>query len=84
LTIVIRELRVPLNASETLRLTLETTRSAGPVVRVGLCVRGRGGPERPTPVFTLAITEVRRVAAQLAAFADQLEREATTHVGGKR
>ncbi len=73
-----REHRVPLNAGETLRVTLEVTPSGRPVVRFGLVVRRAGGGDVLTPQFTLAVGDVGRVAAALAAFADRIAREAET------
>jgi len=83
-TVIIREERIALNASERLRLTLETTRSGTPVVRVGLICTTQGRPDAATPLFTLAVGEVWRVGEELLRFGTILAREAATHVAGKR
>ena len=71
---------VPLHAHEQLRLALE---EAGPrhhpLVRVGLQVRRPNGPWTLTPVFSLELPDVRRVAQALTAFADALAQEARQH-----
>ena len=84
MTVIMRELRVRLNATETLRLTLEPTRSGTPVVRVGLICTTPGRPDAPTPLFTLGVEELWRVGETLLRFGTILEREATAHVAGKR
>ncbi len=73
--IVVEQL-VPLNPTESLRMALDATRGGHPVVRLGLVVRRPGGPDTQTPHFTIEVTDVRRVAAALTAFADAALREA--------
>ena len=75
---------VPLHPGDSLRLTLEATKSGGPIVRVGKLVQRPGGPELPTPCFALEVADVRRLAAELATFADLLEREAGAREHAKR